>query len=485
MKNIKNIIILGLVLIMSSCSKSFIEKEPVSSVTIDVLYKTDKDYQDAIIGAYESLRNQYSNMWQFGDLRGDDAFINISNQPSSRSVDLFSINSGDDLLRNTWANYYIVINRTNNILSKIENAEVAVIPNKDRYIGEAKFLRALAYFDLVRIFGDVQMITNVPTIIEAATTPRTPVATIYSDIIVKDLLDAATKLPLAYTGTEVGRATRGAAKAILGKVYLTIKDFQKAEAVLQELTTSPYTYALLANYNDLFDYTKNEHHSEYIFDIEYEEGMGGLGSPCTNGFMPNVPALLDYYKIKGGFNESVSPTQLFIDLWQSGDKRKDVSVQYGGKWTNPITGVVTIFNSSTSQSYTKKYITSVAILNDSKANWKVIRYADVLLMYAEALNENGKTLAALVPLNKVHSRAGLPEYDSLTQSEARDKIALERRYELSFEGHRWFDLVRTGKALEACAPVGMKDYMTVFPVPLSQVQVINNASTFPQNKGYN
>ena len=103
MKNIKNIIILVFLLIMSSCSKSFIEKEPVSAVTIDVLYKTDKDYQDAIIGVYEALRNQYSNMWQFGDLRGDDAFINISNQPSSRSVDLFSINSGDDLLKNTWA----------------------------------------------------------------------------------------------------------------------------------------------------------------------------------------------------------------------------------------------------------------------------------------------------------------------------------------------------------------------------------------------
>ena len=485
MRNIISIISLATILIMPSCKKSFIEKDPVSSVTIDNLYKTDKDFQDAIIGTYQALRNQYANMWQFGDLRGDDAFIDISNQPSSTGVDLFSINSSDPLLKNTWANYYIVINCANNILSKIVNVDATVVKNKDRYIGETKFLRAIAYFDLVRIFGDVQMITDVPTIDKVASSPRTSVATIYSEIIIKDLLEATTKLPLKCSGTEVGRATNGAAKAILGKVYLTTKDFQKAQAVLQELTIAPYTYSLLANYNDLFDYTKNEHHSEYIFDIEYESGMGGLGSPWTNAFMPNVPAMLNYYKIQGGFGESISPTKLFVDLWYSGDKRKDVSVQCCGTFTNPTTGVVTTFNSNTAQSYTKKYITDVAIGGDSRANWKVIRYADVLLMLAEALNENGKITEALVPLNMVRARAGLTADESLTQSEARDSIALERRFELSFEGHRWFDLVRTGKALSACASVGMQNYMTVFPVPLSQIQVMNNPTIFPQNPGYN
>jgi len=106
-------------------------------------------------------------------------------------------------------------------------------------------------------------------------------------------------------------------------------------------------------------------------------------------------------------------------------------------------------------------------------------------MYAEALNENGKTAAALVPLNQVRARAALAAYSGLSQGQLRDNIALERRFELSFEGHRWFDLVRTGKALAACAPVGMRDYMTVFPVPLSQVKVMNNPALFPQNPGYN
>ena len=296
------------------------------------------------MGAYQALRNQYTNFWQFGDLRGDDAFIQISNQPTSTGVDLFSINSSDILLHNTWANYYIVVNLTNLILAKIENADAAIVKNKDRYIGEAKFIRALAYFDLVRIFGDVQMLTLPPSIQDARQTPRSPVATIYQELIIKDLTDAAAKLPLSYTGTEVGRATKGAAKAMLGKVYLTVKDFPKAETTLQELIAAPYTYALLANFNDLFDYSKNEHHSEYIFDIEYEEGLGGLGSSWTNLFMPNVTALLNYYGIKGGFNESLSPTQLFVNLWQNGDKRKDITVRCCGTWTNPTTGQTVIFS---------------------------------------------------------------------------------------------------------------------------------------------
>jgi hypothetical protein len=454
-------------------------------VTIDNLYKTDKDFQDAVIGTYAALRTSYSTMWQFGDIRGDDAFIYVSNQPSTQAVDVFSINSADDLLNSAWANNYITINRANNVLARIETADAAVVKNKDRYIGEAKFLRALAYFNLVRIFGEVQMITNVPTTEETLKAPRTSAATIYSDIIIKDFADAANKLATVYTGTELGRATRGAAKALLGKVYLTIKDFPKAEAVLKELTLAPYTYSLLSNFNDLFDYSKNEHHSEYIFDIEHESNLSGMGSIYTNQFMPNVVQMLSYYGIAGGFGESMSPTTSFVNLWDAADKRKDITVQCCGSWTNPNTGVVTKFNPGTSQSYTKKYITPVTVQNDSKANWKVIRYADVLLMLAEAMNENGKTLEALAPLNLVRKRAELPTFTSLTQPEARDTIAMERRFELAFEGHRWFDLVRTGKALSALAPIGMKDYMTVFPVPLSQVQVINNTSIFSQNPGYN
>jgi len=123
--------------------------------------------------------------------------------------------------------------------------------------------------------------------------------------------------------------------------------------------------------------------------------------------------------------------------------------------------------------------------NDSRANWKVIRYADVILMYAEALNENGKTTEALTWLNKVRTRAGVANYAALTKDDAREKIYLERRLELSMEGHRWFDLVRTGRALSTMAPLGMKPYMNVFPVPQAQVEIIHDPAIFPQNPGYN
>jgi hypothetical protein len=135
-------------------------------------------------------------------------------------------------------------------------------------------------------------------------------------------------------------------------------------------------------------------------------------------------------------------------------------------------------------SFTKKYLTPIPKANDSRANWKVIRYADVLLMYAEALNENGKTTEALTNLNLVRTRAGLPSYTNLSQNDTREKIYQERRFELYLEGHRWFDLVRTGRALSVMQPVGMKPHMTVFPIPQSEIEIINNRSVFPQNPGY-
>src|SRR5688500_18737359 len=120
MKKIIGSITLASILMMASCGKSFIDKKPVSSVTTDAVYKTDKDFLDAVTGTYQALRNAYSNMWQFGDLRGDDVFIQVSNQPSSTGVDVFSINSSDNLLNNTWSNYYVAINRANNVITRIE-----------------------------------------------------------------------------------------------------------------------------------------------------------------------------------------------------------------------------------------------------------------------------------------------------------------------------------------------------------------------------
>lgn len=468
-------------LIISSCSKDFIALSPISSVSTDVLYKTDKDFVDALTATYNTLQDQYRFFYIYGDNRADDSWQEIVKNNSQSYSDAFVTTSSDPLMNSTWANYYKIIFRANVLLSKIETADAAVVTNKERYKAEARFLRALAYFDLVRIFGDVPLITAPITIEEGYKSGREGVNKIYDQVIVPDLLAAENALSAKYTGADVGRPTKGAAKALLGKVYLTIKDFPKAEAKLQEVTAMGYS--LLPKYTDLFDYNKDEHHSEYIFDVEYIDGVGE-GSNFTHAFMPNYAPMLKFYNIIGNGDEQNSPTQTLINLFSPNDLRRDITIGVRGGYYGADSVFVKL-PSSTSQTYTKKYIVATSILNDSKANWKVIRYADVLLMYAEALNENGKTDLALGFVNQVRARAGLPGYSGLAKDVARDRIFLERRLELSFEGHRWFDLLRTGQAYNVMKSNGMLPYMTFFPIPLSQIQLINNPAIFPQNQGYN
>ncbi|CAN5506932.1 RagB/SusD family nutrient uptake outer membrane protein [soil metagenome] len=463
-----------------SCQKTFIELNPISTVSVEAVYKTDKDFQDAVVGVYSMLRNQYQDFWIFGDLRADDSWHALGNDAFLVSVDKFNMNSDAALMISTWRNYYSAINRANLILSKIETADAALVPNKERHIAEAKFLRAFAYFDLVRIFGDVPLNLAPTTIAEGYTKAREKVDKIYDDVIIKDLLAAEAVLPVKYTGADVGRVTKGAAKAILGRVYMIRKNFVKAEAKLQEVST--LGYALLPNYKDLFDYTKDEHHSEYIFDIEYQDGNLGAGSGFSNKFLPKSANSLaeTFYGIKGGAGEQNSPTLALFDSFDPTDPRRDVTVAKGYTDNNGVfQGFLQI------ATFTKKYLAITNTLNDSKVNWKVIRYADVLLMYAEALNENGKTDAALTYLNQVRTRANMPKFAGLSKDQLRTKIYDERIYELSMEGVRWFDLARTDRLLTVMGPLGFKPFNALFPIPLVEIQIINNSAVLPQNPGYN
>lgn len=464
---------------MISCKKDFIYLTPISTASVDAVYKTDKDFQDAVAGIYSVMRNQYQDFWIFGDLRADDSWHALGNDAFLVSVNTFSMSSSANLMINSWRNYYKMISRSNLVLDKITATDAAVVKNKDRHTAEARFLRALAYFDLVRIWGDVPMPTTTISIDDGYKLSREKVQKIYNDVIIPDLIYAESKLPLKFTGTDVGRVTKGAASSMLARVYITVKDFAKAETKLQEITGMGY--ALLKNYNELFDYTKEEHHSEYIFDIEYQDGGLGLGSGFSNKFLPkSAGSAADlFYNIKGGAGEQNTPTLGFLAAFDPADKRQDVTVAKGYYDNSGVfKGFIQI------ATFTKKYLATTPAINDSKVNWKVIRYADVLLMYAEALNENGKTDQAIPYINMIRKRAGLPEYTSLTKDAAREKIYDERRFELGMEGVRWFDLVRTGKAISVMAPFGMKPHMTVFPIPLIEIQIINNPTILPQNQGY-
>jgi hypothetical protein len=476
---------------MVSCSENFIEILPESEMTTDLLFKTDKDFEVAVNGVYREFHSFHDYFWEFGDLAGDDAEHLAQRSTERVNMDNFFVDVNSDIIHDSWRDLYAVIARANTVLSKLEAADASIIPGKDQYEGEAKFLRALAYFNLIRIFGDVPMITTPISVQDALETPRTNVDIIYNEVIIKDLLEVEAKLPETYSEADVGGATKGAAKALLGKVYLTRQDFDLAESKLMEVTTMGY--ALLDNFEDLFDFD-NEHHSEYIFDIEYIDGNIGLGSPFTLYFNPAdqdvgsdlVDALRQVFNYQGrrGGNGTGSPSAELIDLFDPNDLRKDRTASTGiydleGNWVEPNPGLLVT-------SFTLKYAQPGYNFDftDGKANWRVIRYADVLLMLAEALNENGKTTESLTYLNQVRTRAGLSGYSDLAQSEARDKIYLERRFELYMEGQRWFDLVRTGRALSVMEPYGMKPHMTVFPIPQSQIEVVNDPNILPQNPGY-
>lgn len=486
MKSIISILAMASLLMMPSCKKDFLEILPKSAATIDLLLNTDKDYQDAIIGSYKEFADFYKYFWQLGDLPGEDMWQAAPRVQDRIRIDNFAVDVNDGILSNSWRDLYQVIERTNTLLSKGEQADASIITNKDIYVGEAKFLRALAYFNLVRIFGDVPMLTAPVSVVDALETKRTDLDIIYDQVIIKDLLEAEGKLPETYSSKNVGRATKAAVKSLLGKVYLTRNNFALAESKLMEVTTMGYS--LLPNFEDLFNFS-SEHNSEYIFDIEYIDGDVGLGSPFTRDFLVETQdvgtsfrnALRALWNIQGPESGGGgTPTASFIASWEPGDLRQYRTATLG-IWD--INGVwVTIPPGAAVPAISQKYTAS--IVTEGKANWRVIRYADVLLMLAEAMNENGKTNEALAYLNQIRTRAGLPVHAGLTQSETRDKILNERRYELYLEGHRWFDLVRTGRALSVCEPLGMKAWMTIFPIPLTQIEVINDPNILDQNPGY-
>jgi len=462
-----------------SCSKKFIDLQPVSSVSTDALYKTDKDFSDALVGAYSLLRDQYQVFFQF-DLPSDDARHQYPSDDITLRLDNYTYQNNEAFFLSSWGNYYGVISRVNAVLDKIANADPAVVTNKNQYMGEAKFLRALCYFDLVRVFGDVPEVTTTITDDAAMKIPRTKVESVYNDVIIKDLQDAAGLLPASYTGASVGRATSGAATALLGRAYLTKKDFPNAETTLTKVTTMGY--ALLPNYADLWNYSKDEHHSEYIFDIEYQDVIQA-GSDFTNEFFPRFAPAAAFYQVAGISGDTYNPSDALFNIFEPADVRGPITASRGFVDNNGV--YQSLAGSAGAKTMTLKYITPIVLPGDSKANWKVIRYGDVVLMLAEALNENNKTSEAITWLKKIRDRAGVTTtYTTMNQSDLRDSIYLERRRELSFEGLRWFDLVRTGLAYQTLAPLGMKDYMVLYPIPLTQIQVVNDKSILSQNPGW-
>jgi starch-binding outer membrane protein, SusD/RagB family len=487
MKNIKSLLAAGAIIIMTSsgCSSDFLDLAPISQLNSNNFYKTPEDMKNALTAVYGSLQyggQYYSSMHVIGELRSDNTEIPNPNAGADlQAVDGFTNVPVTSTSSNTWNAHYQGIQAANIVIDKIQGVAMDAAL-KSRYIGEAKFLRALMYFNLVRIYGDVPLVTaviNNPQ--EGYTYARENTEKVYAQIIA-DLVDAEASLPFVYTGTDIGRATKGAAMSLLGKVYLTRKEWTlAAEKLKQVIDASAQTkYLLRPTYAGIFG-TTNKNNSESIFEVQFKGGSNGEGSPFSNQFAP-IGSGTAVVSVGNPLGQNIPTAEMYAS-YEAGDLRRDVSMAT----SYTLSGKVINHN------YILKYRSTPASNLDSDINWIVLRYADVLLMYAEALNELGFVAdgPAFGYLNQTRKRAGLTELSSThtnaafrvtSQAEFRLAVEKERRSELAFEGHRWFDLVRTGRALGVMASKGMQAHQALFPIPQSQIDI--NPGLITQNPGY-
>ncbi|MEO9804087.1 MAG: RagB/SusD family nutrient uptake outer membrane protein [Reichenbachiella sp.] len=482
----KLLIIMLAVHVITSCSDE-IDLAPISDPSAANFYRNASDMEAAVAGAYDALQTigQYAHSYPFlMEVRSDNSYepdIGGSGGIFYR-IDVFDLNPGNSVLENAWRDGYAGIQRANIVLNRIDAIEDMTAATKSIRTGEMKFLRALTYFNLVRIFGDV------PLVLEEITDPnasfaagRTASTQIYSQIV-QDLTDAVAALPA--TQSETGRATQGAANTLLGKVHLTFGNTSEAITALRAVSG----YSLETNYSDVFGVT-NENNGESIFEVQFTAGSGsaieanglgngeGEGSPFPNLFAPVGGSNL----IGGGQTLSNNAaTQELFDSYDVTDARRDVNI---GNFSGAL--------------YPAKLLGTAVGDLDSDVNSIVLRYADVVLMLAEALNDQGYVAngEAFGLINQVRNRAGLADLTSATVTDqAAFALAVEneRRWELAFENHRWLDLVRTGRAETVMNAHGavqaapnnfsMSAHQLIYPVP--QREIDTNPDVIGQNTGY-
>lgn len=499
MKTIYKIIGLVACISFSSCSDDFLDKNDPTRLNAGTFYQTEAQMDQAVNGLYGGLQTIISNQWQFGEFISDNTTLhfnveNRGNGPSLEALEYWQYEPSTSNVRNLYNSIYQQMVNVNTVLQKLEGSSIDEAA-KSSFEGQAKFIRAYLYFELVQHFGDVILLTEPIDDPSAAWTfARSPASDVYT-LIESDLTTAVSILPPTLDASDIGRASKGAALSLLGKVYLTRKKYESAVTTLQQVLTLGYD--LLDEYYDVFD-PNMKNHVESIFAIQFQ-GDNDLGE--HSGFTYNFyPRLSDGLVIPfpgvsgGGWN---IPSLDMIASYEEDDKRKDVSLAEG--YFDQDDNWVAI-------PFIKKYFHDHSIQGRPDDNWPVIRYADVLLMLAESINEVSGPSGAYTHLNKVRKRAGLDELDGLTKETFRTAVLKERRMELAFENHRWFDLKRTNTPLEMAtilnaygarekanptssrggfgftsSEYSFQPHEYLFPIPASE-RLINKALT--QNEGY-
>jgi len=483
------LLLFALVTIVTSCKK--LDENPDSIIVSTQFYKTQADAISAVNSVYSTLNSDPAGDFPlYGrqlNLMTENASDNQTYSPSNTNPDVRAMGTityvpANSRVQKVWQQLYYGINRANIAIDNIPSIQFDTTL-RARLVRESKFIRALLYFDLVRLYGDVPIILHNPNTInvQSLLVKRSPVDSVYTQII-SDLTDA-TNLPKSYFGSDKGRATGGAAHTLLAKVYLTRQQWPQALAQLQTVINGGYGYALFPNYYDAFQKaTKNG--VEHIFSVQFESNLGATNSTqyLSESFI--------------SFNTNVWPIDVPVDislynLFSANDTRRVVTF-YTSVY-NTATNKTVVFNNAYTP-YFNKFVdyslTPLTVQAQSGINYPVLRYADVLLMYAEAVNEiNGAPTAdAYHAINQVRERAHIADLTpGLSQSAFRDSVFLERRKEFIQEGHRWFDLVRQGGTalVDALHKIPAKSAAssknTLFPIPLVEIQ-LNPKLT--QNPGY-
>jgi hypothetical protein len=491
MKNIKFITAIVMLLTIVSCNDEFLEKAPLDSINTDNFYQTEEDAIAAINGAYQPLQwpKLYNMRMWTSDIMAGNSIVGAGGGDDGRETQDMAnfVTTTDnpgvlDLFRGPSPG----ILRCNVVLQRVP--EMDIDENvKNQILGEAHFLRGLYYFILVRYFGDVPLITEPQVPGDDLRPARTDKELVY-DLIISDLTAAKELLPpkSSYSSNDLGRATKGAATGLLAKVFLTLGEWEQVVTFTKEVENMGY--ALNPNYADNFD-VNNENSVESLFEVQYTSNAGEdfwsneNQSSWTSTFMgPRNSGM-----VAGGWGWN-QPTQEFVNGYEEGDLRKDVTIFYDG--CPPFDGVEYDPAFSSTGYNVRKFLVSKnvsATYDNSPKNFPVLRFADILLMQAEALNNLGQTTEAETPLNRVRARADLPAVTGLSQAEMKEVILHERRMELAFEGQRWFDLIRVDNGtwgldfLHSIGRLNASQKHLLFPIPLREIESNPNLT---QNPGY-
>ena len=476
---------------LASCDLNI---SPDSYIADIKFYQNEAEVNTAVIGCYGGIHAPLNIEWALTELRSDNTRMNGTRSSNDAfmqllALDLGTMDASNPNIRTYWEATYQNINNCNSILKPEVLAVVENEKKRAQFEGEALFIRAYHYFNLVRLFGPTFLVTEEISIAESLKKDRSSVQATYAQII-DDLKRSVTDLQdITYSSNDLGRATVLAAKSLLAKVYLTLGRYEDAKPLLSDVVTAKGE-TLNVKYADVFDTTK-EMNDDIIFTVRYKSGSLGIGSPFANTFAPqNSGANV----ITGSGDGKNYPTKEISAAYSKEDLRKDVSMadSYYDKSKDVEAQVA----------YVKKFLSEVSIRYDAENDWPVIRYADVLLMYAEVLNEVDGPSAGLKYLNLVRERAGLSKIESdavTTRNVFRTYLEKERRLELAFENQRWFDLLRWGKAIEVINKhiqetewdfyAGytqqinkLKDYQLILPIPQSVID--NNPGVITQNPNY-